>query len=309
MPNQNINRKLCLLVSFLLAGDNCHSAGYSVCLRKSQNSVIDSLELELEQSHDSRKRIEILTKLSKSYQPVDLEKATENAFSALNLSNNTEIGDFKAEIYGCLGDIAVMQDSIELARNYYLTSLALFEESNDAAGLAGVTLVLGNIAYVQNNLPDAMVFYQRALKYAEEAGYHTWIDNLYSNIGNLSLEAGNYNEAQELFIAALEKAIDQSDTVVITNAYSNLGLTNIQIGDTARAREYLIKSQELAIKTQNASQIAQNTLSLAILERAQKNHEKALAYLRQSRPTWLRMTLLTPDPKGFCTIRNLCEFG
>lgn len=274
-----------------------------------QRPEIDSLELTLSSTYESRDRIEIFTQLSKKYQSVDLQKANEYADAALNLSENSGIEEFKAEIFGCFGDIAIMQDSIELARQYYETSLSLFETTYDVAGLSGVNLVLGNIASVQNNLPDAMVYYQQALMYAEKAGFETWMDNLYGNIGSLNLKAGNFKEAQKLFVLALEKATEQADTLVMANSYSNLGLTSISIMDTAQARKYLLKAQELCFQMGNTSEVAQNYMSLAILENTQGNYGKALVELRNSE---FYLAVEDPDyagPKGTVLSELYVLFG
>jgi tetratricopeptide (TPR) repeat protein len=246
----------------------------------SQPAKIDSLEEKLNQLHDSRSRIEIYTLLSKHYQVQDLNKARNNAHAALLLSENTGIDDFKGEIFGCLGDIAVMQDSLDLAKSYYQQSLVLFEEAGDDAGLAGVYLVLGNISTVQNNLAEAIVFYQNALEFAKRAGLETWIDNLYSNIGSINMQAGNFEEAQELFVLALEKATEQNDSLVLANVYSNLGMTNINIRDLEQAKKYLDKSQEICMKLGASFEIAQNYTSFASLERSRGNYSKAIEYLR-----------------------------
>ena len=240
-----------------------------------QQEIIDSLENRLNNAHTSLERIEIYTLLSKRYQQIDLDKASEFADAALLLSDNTGIDDFRAEIFGCLGDIAVMHDSLELARQHYETSLELFRKDHNDAGLAGVYLVLGNIALVQDQLVNALDYYQSAIRYSEAAGFDEWLDNLYSNIGNINREAGNHMEAQGLYASALEKAIEQGDSMMMVIAYSNLGLTSLNLQDTARARDYLNRSQELAFTMHLNSQIAQNYHSLSILEYYQGNYINA----------------------------------
>ncbi|MEJ2594879.1 MAG: tetratricopeptide repeat protein [bacterium] len=246
---------------------------------KAQNELIDSLENRLITTHTSMERIEIFTLLSKRYQQIDLEKARDFAVEALLLSDNTGIDDFRAELFGCLGDIAVMHDSLDLAIKHYETSLELFKKDHDDAGLAGVCLVLGNIALVQNQLVDALDYYQSAIRYSEAAGFDEWLDNLYSNIGNINREAGNHMEAQGLYATALEKAIEQGDSMMMVIAYSNLGLTSIALQDTVRARDYLNRSQELAFKLRLNSQIAHNYHSLSRLEYYQGNYHNANALM------------------------------
>ena len=249
----------------------CSRVGYSLA----QSKVVDSLETALNSIHKSHERIEILTTLSKLYQKIDLVRAQSCADQALQLSDNAGINDFRARIYASMGDIAVMNDSLELAREYYEASLKFFQQDENDAGLIGVYLILGNIAMVQNRLVDALDHYRTAIRYSESAGREEWLDNLYNNIGNIDIGVGNHVEAQDTYALALEKAIEQGDSMMMVIIYSNLGLTSIELMDTARARGYLEHSQKLAKSLGLSYEVANNYFNFSLLEYAQGNYQNA----------------------------------
>lgn len=247
-----------------------------------QSREIDSLENLLSDLHESKGRIEIYTLLARQYQLIDISKSREYAFQALTMSEKTGIVDYLGEIYGCLGDVAVIEDSLDVAKEYYEQSLILFEETGGSRDLAGVTMVLGNIANVQNNLAEAMIFYQRAINYAKESGLETWLDDLYLNIGILNTKAGKLEEAQNYLTIALETAKKTNDTLNIANAYDNIGLTYIQYNDTVLAKEYLDKSIAIYTSYGEHMRLSQTFLSLSKLEHTKGNYQQALIILDSS---------------------------
>ena len=243
----------------------------------------DSLENLLAGAHDSQRRIEIYTLLAKQYQTIDLDKASGYANQALRLSDETGNRENLAEIYGCMGDIAVMRDSLDRAFELYEYSLKLFEKTGDPASLAGINMVLGNIAGVQGNLPASMIYYQNAVKFATDAGFEHWLDNLYLNMGLVNIRAGKTNEAQQYLSMAARESEKLKDTLVMASAFSNIGLTYITLNDTAVAHEYLSKALELIPYIEAPVEVSNTYMSLSKLEKKKGNYEGAIAMLGKAR--------------------------
>lgn len=273
------------------------------------DNKIDSLEYILQNSHDAYQKIELYTILSRQYQSVDQQKAKEFGMKALSLSSKTGVGDFLAEIYGCLGDVAVMQDSLDVAQKYYLNSLELFEESGDPAGLAGVSMVLGNIANVQDNLSEAMLYYQRAVKYAKEAGLNHWLDNLYHNIGDLIINAGSFVEAQEYLSFALEAAEKSNDSAVMASVLASFGDTYIELNDTLLARKYLQDARIIYQRINSYSGLSSTYLSLSKLEKAKKNYNKAIYFLELALEYLFKEDISYAGPKNVHLSGIYAELG
>lgn len=260
--------------AFLLGGLLCGWMSFV-----SQTSIIDSLENSLSGQHESKQRIETYTLLSRHLQLVDLAKSRNYAYLALEMSQKTEVNEFLGEIYGCLGDIAVIQDSLDIAKKHYERSLQLFEKTGGSNDLVGVTMVLGNIANVQNNLAEAMIYYKEAIKYAEESGLETWLDDLHLNIAILNSKAGKIEEAQNYLTIALELAQKTNDTLDIANAYDYIGLTYIQYNDTILAKDYLLKAMAIYALQAEYHKLSQTFIRLSLLERTKRNHQLALTFL------------------------------
>ena len=132
----------------------------------SYGSTIDSLKQLLPETHDVERKIEIYTMLIRLYQVADLNEANKLADKALRLSQTTNTTKHLGEIYGLYGDIAIMQDSLQKAWDYYKISIEYFKEQDDLESMTGVAFVLGKIAMTQEDLPRAMQYYLQTVEYA-----------------------------------------------------------------------------------------------------------------------------------------------
>jgi len=243
---------------------------------------LDSLNTLLSETHDIEKKIEIYTSLSKLYQLIDLENAREMADRALTLSRNTDTDAHLGEIFGCLGDIAVIQDSIEPARAYYETALGFFENSEDIRGLVGVTVVLGNIAFMQDDLADAMQYYMRSINHAKESGLEKWLPSLNLNIGSINSKAGYYNEALTYFLKSLESLQNTNDSLNIAQAFANIGMVYIELNELDLSSQYLDKALNIYLKTGIDIKAAWVYADLARIDQIHGDHNSAVENLSVS---------------------------
>src|SRR4030095_5586521 len=86
--------------------------GCSICKGSTDRSQIDSLENLLQTTNDIAFRIEIYAQLAKIYQRVNPDSARYYALTALPLTDSKTPKNILGEIHGCIGDVAVMQDSL-----------------------------------------------------------------------------------------------------------------------------------------------------------------------------------------------------
>lgn len=239
------------------------------------NRYIDSLNNELIEAPDVRKQIEILTLLSKKHQTIEIKEARKQAYQALNLSKNSNIKDYLGETYGSLGDIAIMEDSISLAKEHYLKAKEFFEEQGKHEKLIGVIKVLGNIAYVRDDLTVGLDHYLEAIRLTEEYGFEYMLPGLYINIGAVNLKSGNYGDAIENFSRALEESREIQDSVMIAIAYHNMGVAYYSMNDYNLSRTYLNKASKIYIQQNNNIELANCYINLAPIEAQEGNIESS----------------------------------
>ncbi len=107
------------------------------CFSKESQSI-DSIESLMDQTHDISKKLELYIPLIRAYRNVDIIKAKHYANQALQVARGTNSHMFFGKIYGSLGDLAIAQDSVELARGYYEQALNQYEEKENLDGIGSV---------------------------------------------------------------------------------------------------------------------------------------------------------------------------
>jgi tetratricopeptide (TPR) repeat protein len=250
-----------------------------VCFQFSFAGEIDSLKRLLLETHEVSKKIELFTYLSKAYQATDLIKAREMSDKALNLSISTGSSDYLGEIYGSIGDICVMQDSLQAARNYYEKAHQYFKLSENPEDLTGITMVLGNISYVQDNLSDAMRYYMMAVDHAKTGGLDHWLPYLNMNIGSINLKAGYVNEALDYFLISLDALKKANDTLSIGKVLANIGLVYLSLNELELSEDYFNQAVGIYQKVNAGVDLAAIYTDMAKLDQRKGNFNEAIRKL------------------------------
>ena len=243
----------------------------------------DSLKKLLTETHNSSRKIELYTALSKSYKRNNShDTASYFAREGANLSEQTGDRTYIRDIYGLLGDIAIMQDSLELAKEYYLLTLNHAEEQNNIEDLTIFSLVLGNIDFVQDNLVGALRYYHQAAKYAKESGQTKQLNFLNMNIGSINFRLRNIESAQEYAIKALNGFIESGDSINIAGSYANLALTYSYLNNNSEAEKYFKQSLDIYLKLDASASIAETYTNIAGAEYKKENYGEAIALLNKA---------------------------
>jgi tetratricopeptide (TPR) repeat protein len=263
-------RYLLILLTFLAANEVFGSA-------------VDSIEQLLSRTHDIEKKIKLHTLLVKHYQVVDIPKAKATANRALNLSVTSQTDKYLGEIYGLLGDIAVVEDSMNLAKQYYEIALDEFYAQNDLNGATGVAMVLGNIAFVRDDLATAMQFYLKAIDLASTAGLETWLPSVYLNIGSIHFKAGQNKMAQQYFSDALEGFNKNGNELLAASAYDNLGMTYLDMGAYEIAQDYFQKALSYHQEKEQPLRAAKVLHNMSSIAYRSGDYQASLNYLYKAR--------------------------
>ncbi len=114
-----------------------------------------------------------------------------------------EIDDIKSALYGTIGNIYNMQDSLELAMDYYAKAAEIFDKW----------------------------------------GWNESNSILYYNIGETWVEEADYNKAMDGYRKALEYADAASDSLLMANVWKGMGRIYLETGRYSRAMRYLKKAE------------------------------------------------------------------
>jgi len=246
-------------------------------------SVTDSLKKELEITHKASKRVDLLVQLAKRYLNIKPDSSIHFTREALSLSKSSGYQNQLGDIYGMLGDVYVMKDSLSLAELYYDSCLFILEKENNNFGMAGVLTVLGNINLVLDNTSEALQYYLRALKISSENSITGRLPYLYLNIGTIQFGANNFIEAQNYYAKALKGFESVNDSINMARVLSGIGSTYSKLNKYKLAGEYYQKALTIFQKLNSAADIASMYYNLSFLEKNQNSFEVAIGYLKKSK--------------------------
>jgi len=244
--------------------------------------VSDSLTKELENTHLISEKIEIYLALSKYVMDTDISKAIYYTNSALILSKKTNITTNLGQIYSYLGDLALRQDSLEVAEHMFKEAELLLVEENKPEELISVYLLIGNRYIEKDNYAEAMSYYYKGIEISENNNSKSRLPNLYNNLGIVYLNINNPEKALNLYSKALKLFEEKMDTMNIAGTTTNIGSIYIQLGQHDIAREYYLRGFQLFNKSNNAEGMAHSQLKLGSLDMLLMEYDSAAMHLSNS---------------------------
>ena len=103
---------------------------------------------------------------------------------------------------------------------------------------------VGNLYNVLDSIPRAMEYYRKAGEIFERYGWLNSSSILYHNMGETYLEAGEIKEAETCYEKALQYGREAADSLQIAEALAGLGALYLQKGQTGKALRYLQEADE-----------------------------------------------------------------
>ncbi len=241
------------------------------------NTVIDSLELDLKAAKEDTVKVNILNSLSRQYFDIsDYELAMKNSESALALADKINYKRGKANAYNAIGIIYDDQGNYPEALENYFASLKIREELEDKKGIASCYNNIGVSYKAQSNYPEALEKYLASLKIREEIGDKNGISDSYSNIGIIYEKLGNYPEALKNLLASLKIAEEIGDKMSIAGSYNNIGNVYAEQGNYPKALENYFACLKIAEELGSKYGMATSYNNIGGVYHNQGNYPEAL---------------------------------
>ena len=98
---------------------------------------------------------------------------------------------------------------------------------------------IGNLYNMMDSIPQAMEYYRMAGKIFDRYGWNESNSILYHNIGETYLDLKDYPLALDNYERSLRYALASGDTLQISSAYTGLGALYLELGRTRKALKYL----------------------------------------------------------------------
>ena len=238
---------------------------------------------------------------------------------ALDLSNQTQSMQDRANSFLNLGDFAFFENREDQAESYYRQALHLFTENNSRKGMAvcslrlgefalqkddrleakqllkqalslyqkedsimgraSCLLLLGEVAFEEMKRKKAVNRYQDALHLVKEVGHVEYITRCLEGLGKISFQYSDFHQAISHYREAARIYRENTDLTGRAKCLSNLGEAYLRLPDTDMARQHLQEALKLFQQDGNRLGAAECTRLLAAAAYEDSDYENAISLL------------------------------
>ena len=241
-----------------------------------QPSKIEEFEKKLQNSSDTKSKIEILNKLGELYLRTEPSKARKYCLSALELSQVTN--NYQGKINSCntIGNSYYLEGDYNNSLYYYLKTLKIVEEIGDKKGIANSMMGIGNIYSAQGNNKLSLEYQLKSFKIREELNDKDGISACYNNIGIIYMDLQEYEKALDYQLKSLKLKQELGDKKGISSNLGNIGAIYYQQGNYPLAMEYQQKAFEIRKDLNNKKGIAMSFIDIGNIYEKESKYEDAV---------------------------------
>ena len=251
-------------------------------LINAQNST-DSLELVLEFTPDSEKRIDILLLLSEKLKENNTSKALKYSLQAVDLSETLQNNKYLLKSKLSVSEIYCTQSNYKQAINYVDNAKALAKALDDKTSLAKSYQLAGLIYSNLGDYNESSSLYFKSLKLYEQTNDKKNIGRALRSIASIYFDQKNYDKALDYYFRAQNIAKEINDQEVIA-----LGLNDIAAIYGFRKQydkviKYLKESVEINKKLNNKRAVSINYTNIGVVNQRLNNYDTAIYYLNKAK--------------------------
>jgi len=262
---------------------------FHALLCKGQNTVIDSLKIELSKANDKVSMANLHNDLAYEYLYSDAEKGISHAESALRIGTQllrigTQLQNDSLVGYSyqrkAMHLMTINEDSLAFISAD--SAMAHFKKINHNKGYGTVLFSLGWLHNERHEYPKAI----ERFKQANEIYYSKIFDikqlALYNNLGVAYLQTGNYKEAIDVYFKALRvvKALGKPWQGGVV--YANIGLVYKNMEDYDNALKYYALAETEYKTDATLTRIIDNYGNIANTYDAMEKKDMALSYYEKA---------------------------
>lgn len=245
-------------------------------------AVIDSLHRLLEK-REGREQVETLLEISEAYRYISFEKTLETGLDAVDKAEQEGLIALKAKILRSMGVSAYFIGDYELAKQYYVESMAAYEAIEDYEGLAACTNNIGLVEQDQGNMENAIEFFNQSIVFEEKAGNKFGIGQSLRNIATIYYRQSLTDQSFEYYYRALLmfKEIGHKAEAAIVSFY--MAMIYWQWGDYQKAIEINTEALGVFIELDMIDFVskAYNNLALIYADNL-KDYETAIEFHKRA---------------------------
>jgi predicted ATPase len=180
----------------------------------------------------------------------DWKLAEGHLESALELSDETNNAELRADLYAAWSDIARHQNQVERAQELALHALALAESSREPRALAKAHNMLGILARDQSDFDIAIEHLQGSLEIARSLGEGSHYVAALNNLALVYGDAGDQQQAIDLAQQALRLCTKLGDRHREAALHNNLADLYHALGESEQAMHHLKQAVQIFAEIQ-----------------------------------------------------------
>lgn len=250
---------------------------------KSQNAIIDSLKIELE-NHPTRDslRVRLLNDLNWELIFVDINQTDAYVEELELLADSLQLKNNLAEVIYFKASVAEEQANFDKAIEYGSEAVEIYTAINNKKGASYTLNTMGIAYYKKGEFENAIDYFSKSLQIDKELNDTFAVATGLNNIGNIYADIGDYDEAITMYLESMEMHKSINNYEGISSESQNLGIVYTEQNNFPLALDYfnraLIIYDSLNINEGSTNLLA-NVASVYVL---QEKYDEALNYFQQS---------------------------
>ena len=255
-----------------------------------QELNVDSLKSELKLAKNDSAKAVILNALTTNSDELDWEKYNDElkvlAEKNMKTCHTASLCKFyktqSAAVLSNIGYINMDKGLSDVAIEYYLKALKIYEELNVVEEIASVNSNIGFVYQQQKEDNQAFKFYFKSWQLYKSINSKTGLAASYNNIAFLYKKQKKYEEAKINYIKAIDLYEQIGDKNGIATSLNNLGLVYKKIGDTTSAIVCYKKSIVLFEQGNDIEGLLYCYNNIGNLLKSQNKFDEALIFAKKS---------------------------
>jgi len=256
--------------------------------------TIDSLELEILNTGNKRKKVDLMNAwVEKNYRQYP-ERALGRSYESLELAQSIKYNLGQANAQLNLGSTYDRLHEVDSALSHYQLALAVFKELTYDARTAKTLYRIASLYFSISNYKSALQYANEALDLYEIIEDRKTIASLHALLCDIKSSLGFKSSA----IEDCRKSLIIYESLKLTEGkaklLNSLGKIYLELNQYRRCEEYFNRALYMAKFEQDSSMIADTYINLGNVYLGMGEHEKATRYFSQA----LSLNLLKKDQEG-----------
>jgi len=261
---------------------------------------IDSLQAQLLVTQNEEK-IRTLMTLSEAYRNVMFNDCIKYGNQAINLADKLHNSRLKALMLKSLGISSYYSGNMDIALDYYLKSISIYEQIDDLEGQANCLNNIGLIYEEWADFKKASDYYKQSYEIEFQLENSEGMAISLIQIGNVGFHRGSFQEAYDNYYQALLIFTDIDDVEGIAYSYNSIGIIYGKWNQFDKALDYYEKAKTLYYHTNNTRLLSKVLTNMGEIYNFElKDYKKALRLYNEA----LHLRKSVEDKVGIALLNN-----